>query len=81
MAGIFAVVAALGAALLKRRAATIGLLVATPMTVFLLASVLFAGNVGAFARHDLLLLVGAIAGAFAGAYLGTRLFRQTDSAA
>ncbi len=75
---IFAVVAALGAALLKRRAATIGLLVATPMTVFLLTSVLFAGNVGAFARYDVPILAGAIAGAFAGAYLGTRVFRHSS---
>lgn len=81
LAVIFAVAAALGTALLKRRASTVGLMIATPLTVFLLISVLFAGNVGAFARHDALSLAGAIAGAFAGAYVGTRLFRRSDSAA
>lgn len=81
MAAIFAAVAALGTVLLKRRAFTVALLIATPITVLLLISVLFAGNVEAFARHDALIFAGAIAGAFAGAYLGTRLFHQSGSAA
>ncbi len=85
MAGIavvFLVVAALGAAFLKgHRVPALAALIATPMTVFLLSSVLFAGNVVAFARHDIPILAGVIAGAFFGAYLGTRLKRETGSAA
>ncbi len=76
------VVAALGVAFLKgHRVPALAALIATPMTVFLLSSVLFAGNVVAFARHDIPILAGVIAGAFFGAYLGTRLKRETGSAA
>jgi len=82
IAVVFLVVAALGAAFLKgHRVPTLAALIATPMTVFLLSSVLFAGNVVAFARHDIPILAGVIAGAFFGANLGTRFMRETGSAA
>jgi len=78
---IFGAVAALGVAILQRRPFTVALLVAAPLSVSLVLSVLFAGNIEAFVRHDALILTGAIAGAFAGAFIGARVLRPTAGAA
>ncbi len=73
-AAIFGLVAALGAAVFGRRPLTVGVLVAAPIAALVLSSVLFAGSLEAFARHDLLVLAGAVGGAVGGAYIGARLF-------
>lgn len=79
-AATFGLLAALGAAVLGGRALTVGVLVALPIAAFLLISVLFAGNLEAFVRHDLLVLAGAVGGAVGGAYIGARLFPGKRSA-
>ncbi len=53
-----------------------GLWVILPMAGILLLSVGFAGQIGAFLRNDLILLVGAVSGALAGGAAGKLLTQK-----